>query len=194
MKQLRFQFDLSKLANVIAFFAQDIPDLDKLRIAKLLYYADKLHLQRYARPIIGDVYYRLRVGPVPSKALDFVECALGEDHPEKTPGAREIWIFVDVKRDGEYPHFVAKREPDWDSFSASELEVLEEVKERYGFLDVGKLLDEIHDEAASTQVKSGEIDYRLLLEDMPKEKRDNLLRVLEHDQAEALPTSLDPYQ
>jgi len=56
---IRFKYDVEKFANAVAYFASiNIPDLTKLKISKLLFFVDKLHLQRYGRPVTGDVSLR----------------------------------------------------------------------------------------------------------------------------------------
>ena len=67
MPRIRFQFSPSKLVQAIAYFAwKKVPQLTKLKTAKLLYFADKHHLLAHGRPILGDVYFCMPHGPVPS--------------------------------------------------------------------------------------------------------------------------------
>src|SRR5438132_91122 len=71
MGDIKFEFNLDKLIHAIAFFSQSgIQDLTKLKVAKLMYFADKAHLLEYGRPILGDVYFCMEFGPVPSFALN----------------------------------------------------------------------------------------------------------------------------
>ena len=56
MGDIKFEFNLDKLIHAIAFFcAKGIQDLTKLKVAKLLYFADKKHLLEHGEPILGDV-------------------------------------------------------------------------------------------------------------------------------------------
>src|SRR5262249_26434458 len=84
LSEIRFQFDLEKLIHSLAFFSQHgIPELTKLKSAKLLYFADKKHLLRHGRPILGDVYFCLPYGPVPSLALNEMNDAIvGSEVPD----------------------------------------------------------------------------------------------------------------
>ena len=72
--------------QALAFFSQrGVTDLTKLKAAKLLFFADKLHLNRYGRPILGDCYFCLDHGPVPSFSLNEMNDAL-DVNPETRYG------------------------------------------------------------------------------------------------------------
>lgn len=80
MSELKFNFSLDKLIHALALFSTyGVRDLTKLKAAKLLYFADKDHLLRFGRPIIGDVYYCLSYGPVPSVALNEMNDAINTE-------------------------------------------------------------------------------------------------------------------
>ena len=40
--------------------------INRMKALKLIYFADRLHLRTYGRPIIGDDYWAMQFGPVPS--------------------------------------------------------------------------------------------------------------------------------
>src|SRR5258706_11420326 len=85
---IRFKFDSEKLVRALAFFAsRGVEDLDTLKSAKLLYFADRAHLLKYGRPIVGDDYYCMKNGPIPTNALgqiqDFLSRTPTGDHDER---------------------------------------------------------------------------------------------------------------
>ena len=47
--------------------------IHKLKALKLVYFADRYHLRRYGRPVIGDEYLAMQYGPVPSNTKDIAE-------------------------------------------------------------------------------------------------------------------------
>ncbi len=49
--------------------------IDKLKLVKELYLADKEHLLRYGRPIIGGQYYAMPHGPVSTELLKHIDQA-----------------------------------------------------------------------------------------------------------------------
>lgn len=146
---MTLRFKPEKLAHALAFFSESgIPDLTKMKAAKLLYFADKEHLLRYGRPILGDVYFCLDYGPVPSVALN--EMSSATDKPEVEDSDRKLLLQVlDVKRalfGAGYPVFKSKGKFDADVFSESELEVLRHVAKKYGPCTARQLVGKTHED------------------------------------------------
>lgn len=132
MSHLSFQFAFPKLTATIAYFAmRGVPLLDQLKTVKLLYFADKEHLFKYGRPIIGDTYFCMQHGPVASFSKNVIDDTLNGDSAE---GDSELLRYVDVVPPGahRYATFKTKAEPDLSQLSQSEVEVLDDVIQRYG--------------------------------------------------------------
>ncbi len=149
MPNLQFKFDESKLVHALAYFSlRGVKNLTKLKAGKLLYRADKLHLNRYGRPITGDTYVCMEHGPVPSNSLNEMNYALEKD-PEirdETPAILKV-----LRPTGDrYPAFelIDPSLFDADEFSASDLEVLDEVIRNHGSKDAFTLRNESHEDAA----------------------------------------------
>ena len=47
--------------------------INKMKAIKLIYLADRLHLRKYGRPIVGDRYVAMKWGPVGSKTKNLAE-------------------------------------------------------------------------------------------------------------------------
>ena len=164
---IRFKFDPEKFVASLAFFASHAKGLDTLKAAKLFYYTDKYHLIRYGKPILGDVYYHLDYGPVPSKALDIMNEAIDPYRLRGIPQSNLELLTKYLKVDSEktHPTFEAKAEPDLDVFSESELEALRETIKRYGHCSGRQLIDLTHQEAPWLKTeRNEEIDYHLFFE------------------------------
>ncbi len=165
---IRFKFDPEKFVASLAFFASHANGVDKLKAAKLLYYADKYHLIRYGKPILGDVYYHLDYGPVPSKALDIMNEAIDPYRLRGIPQSNLELLKKYIKVDGEgkaHPIFEAKTAPDLDVFSESELEALNATIKRYGHCSGPQLINLTHREAPWLKTeRNEEIDYHLFFE------------------------------
>ncbi|HZQ25300.1 MAG TPA: Panacea domain-containing protein [Terriglobales bacterium] len=152
MSDIKFEFNLDKLIHAIAFFSsKDVPHLTKLKIAKLLYFADKRHLLEHGRPILGDVYWCMEFGPVPSFALNEMSEAI--EHSEVVAGSgssdySKMNEMLRVKKPlfGGYPHFEAKHPFDANIFSDSELSVLTAVAREFGSKTAHDLVTMTHAE------------------------------------------------
>lgn len=143
MTQIRFKFDPEKLVQSLAFFAsRGVDDLDTLKAVKLLYFADREHLLMYGRPILGDDYYCMKNGPIPTNALSQIQDALSSTPTGDHDALFEEYLGVD--RAHQYARFTSKKEPNLDVFSTSDLEVLDRVLNTYGSKSAWSLRDLAH--------------------------------------------------
>jgi len=152
-RRLRFEFSLDKFVAVVGYFADvgKIQDLTKLKAAKLLFFADKAHLLKYGRPILGDRYVSMDHGPVPSAALDLMNRLIAPDEIDD-PVREQLRTKLSV-------HWLlfAKNHPfrakvhgeaAYQHLSQSERDVLDEIIATYGRKPVGELIDLTHKEYA----------------------------------------------
>lgn len=150
MSTLSFDFDVEKLVQALTYFASgNVHDLTRMKAAKLLYFLDKYHLLRYGRPVIGDVYYCLDHGPIPSASLNVLSDVIEDSDAEEGESSQTVEFvnrFLEVKRDGAYPHFTARRAFDPECFSASEIEALKATMARYGRCSAAELRRLSHQE------------------------------------------------
>lgn len=179
LRRLQFEFDPIKLGQALACLSTGIHDLTKLKAAKLLYFADKLHLTRYGRPITGDRYYCLDHGPVPSASLNAINDLLTpvrirvggrtlENHMSKVLGQ-----FVHVDRRGAHPRLTSKlKSHEFDALTETEREVLDVTAKQYGKLPADRLIELTHTEktwVTSNQHRNAgssvEIPWELFLEE-----------------------------
>lgn len=111
-----FQFSHRKATQALNFFARQAGgSIHKLKALKLVYFADRYHLRRFGRPVIGDEYLAMQYGPVPSNTKDIAEMddflgqaerdyAKGfilpnEHHSYSSTGAVEEKVFSQSDRD-----------------------------------------------------------------------------------------------
>jgi uncharacterized phage-associated protein len=153
MYNLQFEFSLEKLVHAIAYFSQSgLPDLTKLKVAKLLYFADKEHLLNYGAPILGDVYWCMDFGPVPAFAMNEMSTAIGGSEVEAPAGDSDASVFeriLNVRKGPfrKYPLFEVKEGMfDESVFSESERSALRYAKNLYGFKKAAELVDLTHKE------------------------------------------------
>ena len=176
-RKISFNFDIEKFVNVIAYFASKVEGLDKLKTVKLLYLADRHHLIKYARPIIGGRYCKLPYGPISSRALDEINNAI-----ESPNFASNLFRqYIEVDRKPKHPILRGKKPADLEVFSESELEILDFVSNKYGNKSFNELKKITHKQATWEKSREGEeIDYILFFEENPEAK--NILELAELEQ------------
>ena len=144
-------FDADKALEVLAYTAGRA-GTDLYVTLKLLYLADKLHLERYGRFICGDWYSAMEYGPVPSHSYDIMKHARGDRPTSLAAHARDV-----LKIDPTSNAITVLREPNLDELSASDLECLDEPIGKYSRLGFGEIKKLTHDEAYHATSRNREI-------------------------------------
>jgi uncharacterized phage-associated protein len=174
---LTFRFSLDKFINALAYFAsRGVDDLTKLKAVKLLYLADRYHLFKYGRPVIGDRYVAMDLGPVPEDAFQLISRII--EPAEVRDKERECALAkLDVAKGvfHRYHRIKARTAPDLDVFSESEIEALAETVKEHGRTPARALVDLTHThrayrraDAGRTPGSSSELPYDYFFEDAPE--------------------------
>jgi uncharacterized phage-associated protein len=147
-----FRFDPAKAVAVITYLAsraENVPGFDKYKAGKLIYLADKYHLVRYGRPILGDEYRALEFGPIPQQTIDFLH-ALEQDNAQWVDAAHfeRLKQILEIDRAPRYPRFVAAGAPDLASLTRSEIIALDHIIALHGKKSFDELLALTHATAA----------------------------------------------
>lgn len=153
--------NLSKILESLVILSHLKRNLDHYQAVKLLYLADKEHLNRYGRPITYDAYFALPYGPVPSTALNLL-----------TFDTQTLAKF-DLN-EGSFPIRIERfwtendsimcvlREPlrsvDYDEFSDSDIEILDWAVKEFGNKTFSELYDLTHEHFAYQTAWGGEPD------------------------------------
>lgn len=181
MRRLTFRFDFEKLVNALAFFAHaGVRDLTKLKAAKLLYLADQRHFFQYGRPITGDRYIAMDLGPVPESAYQLIGrlCDPDEvDDPVREHAKRRLAINKGFLR--QYPVLRAKGEPELDVFSDTELDTLKAIVKEFGNRRAKELVGLTHGHVAYQRADAGrapgssvDLPYEYFFDDAPAASAD----------------------
>jgi uncharacterized phage-associated protein len=126
-----------------------------LKLALLLYFADKEHLVTYGRPVTGDRYIRMEMGPVPSNGY-----ALMKREERALPEHQSLF---DERLEIRDSVVAAKGNADIRHLSETDLEILDSVVARYGALTATALSSLSQSEVAWQRAeRNGDIDYRLV--------------------------------
>lgn len=125
-----FPFDYKKAVQVINFFARKNGNsIDKMRMLKLVYFADRYHLRKYGRMITNDQYWAMQFGPVASSVKEMAEleslCGTERHYAErylaKGSGQQDEPLYIIKSLDG----------VDESVFSESDLEALNYVWDQF---------------------------------------------------------------
>lgn len=142
---IRFKINRKKVIEALVFVAERVPRIDAFHVCKVFYFADLNHLRKYGRPVLGDYYFAMDHGPVPTFTLNVT------GQKEQFVGA--AWLDAARKKisfdesEG-HVHLTAKDSFDDSLFSRTDLECLSDAAERYGKMDFLELWRRAHNEKA----------------------------------------------
>jgi uncharacterized phage-associated protein len=138
MKML-LEFDYKKATQAINYLSKrEGGEIDKLKLIKLVYFADRYHLRRYGRPMVNDTYLAMTYGPVGSSVKDIAELSDFLDNTERE------YARTYLKR-GDTPHKVVSiADVDELVFSQSELEALAFAYDQFGSKTASALVNATH--------------------------------------------------
>lgn len=124
------KYNQSKALNAALYLLNLIPQnqnsMDKIKLMKLLYYSDQLHLVKYGRFITNGIYKKFDYGPVPSKLYIDLKSNIGIIQENKNS------YYTDINAD-------------LDLLSQSEIECLNEIFSKYASINTFDLAELSHD-------------------------------------------------
>jgi uncharacterized phage-associated protein len=121
---IRFTFDERKTAAAAGHLLK-LADgrMPYMKLIKLMYLADRESLKEYNRPITGDKYVSMKLGPVLSETLRLIKSECPSAGPWETTVQKEGYDAV------------LKGEPEEACLSAAEIELLDKAWALYSQLD-----------------------------------------------------------
>ena len=133
------EFDYKKATQAINYLTKkEGGQIDKLKLIKLIYLADRYHLRRYGRPMVNDAYLAMPLGPVGSSVKDIAEFSDFLDEDER--GYAEKYL---ARGERKYS-IVSIGNVDDEVFSKSELEALDFAYGEFGKYPASALVDITH--------------------------------------------------
>ena len=117
----QFEFQPEKSLAVTSYLA-DRSGETMYTILKMVYVADRLHLERYGRPITGDRFIAMKEGACPSRIYDSMKVLRGDKNTNYLPNS-EKYLAVDAETND----VSVKDMPSMEVLSASDMECLDEV-------------------------------------------------------------------
>jgi uncharacterized phage-associated protein len=144
-KKLNREVDMDYLASVqaIDYIINNISKnakANKLSILKLLFFAEKYHVRKYGSFFTNDVFYAMKLGPVPSGAKNLL--SFSDMDADLRP-------YYDNKLEKADEYFVKslrafKTRGDYEDLSDTAIESLDFAIKHFGRLTHSKLVNETH--------------------------------------------------
>lgn len=138
---------LDRVASMLAYFSERIPDLWKTKLNKLFFYTDFLHYRRTGYSISGIAYRAIPFGPVPAE-YDKLYVKLKDDQC-----AAIGFVEFDNGNYGETITATRKFEP--GEFTDAELNTLKDVADKFASSTTSKIVNTSHQEKAWKENKPG---------------------------------------
>lgn len=172
---------IKKLKAIILFFCTftDTKFLGKVKLMKLFYFADFMHLKKYGTPITFDNYVNLEHGPIPSAIKNLVDTAsddidnsiLADTISIERPDGTDMRRIIGLRKFAE---------ADAKIFSPAELDILKKVCIRFGNKNTKFIEEASHSESPWQNTDFlDQISYTLALGDEDCQTSKEELELLE---------------
>jgi uncharacterized phage-associated protein len=166
-KEPAVKITIPKLKAILLYFSNytDTKFLGKVKLMKLFYFLDFMHLKKYGSPITFDTYIHLEHGPIPSTIKNLVDSATDDIDQSVLTDT----ISIERPEGTEMCRVLPKRdftEKDAKLFSETELEILKKVCLLYGDKNTKFIEDASHKESPWNKTDLlDKIPYALACED-----------------------------
>lgn len=140
---ISFKPNIEKIRHAVLYcIEQNGGAINVYNLQKIIFEADKYHLNKYGRPVTGDTYIAMKHGTVPSKTYDLSKKMRSENH----------FIFSDEK-------------PDMRKLSKSDVEALLHGFKQYAGLTFTEVQEKNHSEVAWKNTETNkQIPFELMVE------------------------------
>ncbi|MDT3699453.1 MAG: DUF4065 domain-containing protein [Thermincola sp.] len=138
------KLDIEKVANVIGYFSQFVDNLYKVKLMKLLWYADAIFYGRHGRSMTGLVYKHMPLGALPIAYDEIIYLP--------TVKVLEEMIYDDISY-----RICPNQEVSISDFSLEELNVLETVATTFKDYRSKEIVEYMHREKAYTDTFPNQI-------------------------------------
>lgn len=144
------QYNIEKVANAIIFFVdKNIEHFGKTKLMKLMYFADKEHLEKYGRVMFYDDYRKLPRGPVATLTYNIISSTDANDGDDFKSYVDNFSSFIeiqkkDINQKNSATRFNPKNSFDNTFFSKSEIEILENIAKKYKTYTKEQISEESH--------------------------------------------------
>lgn len=179
MRQLTFK--ASKAVEASLYIASRLTKPTIHEVLKMLYFADKFHLEEYGFLALGDKYYAMEFGPVAECTYDLLKIARGDVSSFHTDEMKTAVAGSMTVSPGNEVTPLRQARP--EKLSASFVHAMDEAISRFGGLSFKERTDISHDAAWgaawTTAIQRGQPRYEMPTSSIAR-TLDNADQVLEH--------------
>jgi uncharacterized phage-associated protein len=130
-------FDFSKATQTLNYLALQAGGcINAMKAYKLIWLADRLHLRTYGRPILNDIYYAVKLGPIPSFTKDIAEDSC--DTEMESQYRNNV-----ISKEGH--NLLSKNNIDKSVFSKTDMDILDKIYQKFGHMSHWELSDLSHE-------------------------------------------------
>ena len=137
--------DIDKTEAVISYFAEKVKNLHKVKLMKLLWYADAVSFKQRGRAITGLVYYHEVMGAVPVGHHALMN--LDKLNVVEESYSSESYML----------HILPVRDCDYSILSREEKTVLDEVTKKFLNFNAAEISEYMHSEKAYIETETGDV-------------------------------------
>lgn len=156
---MNVQFDKTKALNALLYVANRVQRKDFHKIFKIIYFADRQHLNDWGRPITGDTYIAMEAGPVPSRMYDMLKIVRGDSYLPDSEGLGNYYKVED------WMYVVPFQDADLNKLSRNEQKALDDSIAKYASLSYDEIKEKSHDVAWRSTAR----DFSIKWEDIARE-------------------------
>ena len=153
MENSQIKFNKEKATHSILYVANKLERRDLHKIFKILYFAERKHMQDWGRPIIGDTYIAMDAGPVPSRVYDILKIVRGDSYMSDTEGLKKYFSVED------WMYVVPLQDADINKLSKTDIDALDWSVRTYGSLFYDEIKEKSHDIAWRSTAKDYAISW-----------------------------------
>jgi len=137
MENINSWFNVRKAAQIVAFFAlREGGDINVLKLTKLVYLADRRHMELYDYPILDDELVSMPHGPVNSMTFNFIngcndDAGWNEFISDRVAYKVGVTSTISLEQ--------------LDELSEAELDTLEQIWQQFGAMEPFQIRDWTHE-------------------------------------------------
>ena len=150
---IQVKFNEIKTVHAVLYVAGKLKRKDFHKIFKILYFADREHLNKYGRTITGDRYIAMSDGPVPSNLYDIFKSVRGDGFYKDDGTFSQYFSVVD------WDLIKPIQLPDLSELSKTDVETIDNTLSLYGDLSWDEVKKKSHDYAWKATSLNREIDF-----------------------------------